>query len=166
MKINPKWIEQFNLAKSWIDKNPERSLLAVSVVGVLLVGFISYQPKDSESQVLETLDTMIPADQTMVTIEVINAESLEGLFGGFALVNIFTTKTALEQGGIKIGTNIKMVRATLNPGKFAVIVPKESAGVFMKYQGPFFVTIQNPNAIQDSQLIDKKSASRIKVVTN
>ena len=96
--------------------------------------------KNTEDQ---STDTFIPNGFVLVPIDLANGESLSPLIDNFATVDIF--QTGQGNGALKkqIGKKVKLIRAPLNPQKFAVLVPENSAHMFMQSDNPFFAVLLN-----------------------
>lgn len=93
-------------------------------------------------------DTFIPRHHVLIPIEVSNHESLNALVGAFALVDLFTLQKDSQEGrsirkGRKVASHVKLIRAPLNPQKFAVLVHERQSDPIVSHQDAFFVTVQN-----------------------
>lgn len=111
-------------------------------------------------------DTMIPKDHVLVPIEVINQESLNGLIGSFASVDLYTSQkigdeTKSVRRGRKIASHVKLIRAPLNPQKFAVLVHERQSEAIVSFQGEFFVIIQQRNSEAGTTIHPAKPSLRI-----
>lgn len=113
---------------------------------------------ESEEAALSA-DTFIPAGKVLVPIEIINAESLEGLIGNVGgVVDLFTTSPDGNRKNFKVGDRLKILKAPLNPRQFAVLIDEESSSQILQHQGPFFAVIQNPQ--QKSGTIKKQERAK------
>ena len=130
---------------AWAKKYPEKSLLILSVAAVIILGAVSGAQSPEQAPLLSTIDTQIPKGLTLVQIDIINIEAIDGMVGEYTLATLFTVKTANQKGGIVIGKQIRLVRSTVNPTKFGAVLPDEKLKNLMQYEGPFYVAIQNPN---------------------
>ena len=89
------------------------------------------------------MDTHIPVGFVLVPIEVINKESLYAILGSHGVVDLFLTGKK-GQKVYKIAHHVKMLRAPLDPSRFAVLVPEQEVTKILKHQQPFFAVVQNP----------------------
>lgn len=149
--------------KDWI-KDPSNKMtliLLMSLLVIILITSIFDRPHQIEEKLeLRSADTYIPAGYVLVPVEIQNIESIIGLIGDFAVVDLFTTSLGRKQS--KVGTKLKLLRAPLNPDLFAVLVPDEKVADLMNYEGPFWATIQNPNSNSKESISSKrKSKSKI-----
>jgi hypothetical protein len=62
--------------------------------------------------------------------------------GAFAIVDLYSPKSALEPKGKKLVSGVRLIRAPLNPEKLAALVPEEMTLALMDSQGPLFAAIQ------------------------
>ncbi len=112
-----------------------------------------------ESSEALSADTFIPPGKVLVPIEIINAESLEGLIGNVGgVVDLFTTSEDGSKRNFKVGDRLKILKAPLNPRQFAVLIDEDSSSQILQHQGPFFAVIQNPQ--QKSGTIKKQERNR------
>lgn len=116
-------------------------------------------------------DTLIPKNHVLVPIEVVNQESLNGLIGSFASVDLFAVQKASDETGSirkgrKIASHVKLIRAPLNPQKFAVLVHERQSEAIVSYQGEFFVILQQRGSevgtmVHPAKQVQKTSAPEI-----
>lgn len=130
-------------------------LISIVTVGVLAV-FVSllemqFQSREPIAKEQKTADTYIPAGHVLVPIEVQNARALDSILGAFGVVDLYLPKTPTHSKPRRIARQIKILRAPLNPQKFAVLAPERDSARLVQGETPFFVVVQNP----------QKSATRI-----
>src|SRR5690606_30390865 len=89
-----------------------------------------------------------PRGFSLVPIELENQEALNSLIGPRAVVNLYKNSPLGDQRGRLIGRNLRLLRAPLNPDKFAVLVPVEEVPLFMT-QAKYYATLQNRTQPQD-----------------
>jgi hypothetical protein len=77
------------------------------------------------------------------------------------VVDIYLATTERQKGGLKVGSRLKLLRAPLNPEKYAVLVRDSEGARLMQHAGPFIAVVQNPEA-QGSQL-SSSGPSRVKI---
>ena len=135
------------------------------IIGFFIIGTLAIIQNCSETKSEPTVttessdslsaDTFIPPGKVLVPIEIVNAESLEGLIGNVGgVVDLFTTSPDGSRKNFKIGDRLKILKAPLNPRQFAVLIDEESSSQILQHQGPFFAVIQNPQ--QKSGTIKKQ----------
>lgn len=103
---------------------------------------IENTPQKSSS---DSVDTVIPFGFVLVPVELINQEALTSIISDHAIIDLFSTASLGQKGGIRVGKKLKLIRAPLNPEKFAVLVTEEEAAALMSINGPFSAVIQNRN---------------------
>ncbi len=102
----------------------------------------------------ESADTYVPEGHVLVPIEVQNTEALDAILGAFGVVDLF-------QNSKLVARQVKILRAPLDPKKFAILVPSEQSANLVKADFPFFVTIHNPKRNRPQFLQSKKIKARI-----
>ncbi len=113
------------------------------------------QKEDSQSESWST-DTVIPKGYSLVPIEIENRESLANLMGPYGVVELFTSSRIQGRKGVRVASQIKMIRAPNNPNQYAVLVPAARASEILAFPGPFVVALQNPNTLAESQFKSPK----------
>ncbi|MGE3974479.1 MAG: hypothetical protein AB7F59_08140 [Bdellovibrionales bacterium] len=108
-----------------------------------------------------TADTYIPNGFVLVPIEIQNIEGLDSILGQFGVVDLFLPSVDGQGRGKLIARRLKILRAPLNPSHFAILAPENQAPEIVKYSGPFFVVIQNPNESGTRFVKEKVRSSRI-----
>ncbi len=137
----------------------------------LFLSRTSYQDDTKEPQKKDGIqaspDTFIPNGYVLIPIMVSNFESLNALVSGHAIVNLYAglhPQVAMQGVGMRrqiktVAERIKLIRSPLNPEKFAVLAPESQAEALIRYNGEFFVTIQNPS-IQEQVSVRKETRKR------
>jgi hypothetical protein len=119
---------------------------------ILAAGFIAWywdQTAPTETSPLraesfEAADTYIPSGFVLVPIEVANYEALDSILGKFGVVDLFVTSSEPGKRPLKVAEKIKILRAPLNPSRFAVLAPESESPRLVSHPGPFLVIVQNP----------------------
>jgi hypothetical protein len=126
------------------------------IAPILIAGFLAWHwdhtstPSGEDAlkrSDIEAADTFIPAGFVLVPIEVANYEALDSILGKFGVVDLFIPTSESGQRPQKIAERLKILRAPLNPSRFAVLVPEAESSQIVTHSGPFAVSIQNPNSV-------------------
>lgn len=132
-----KWINSFYTKHRWI--------VVAFVVSIFITGSALLKEQSvKKNEVQSPFDSLIPAGFVYVPIEVQNADSLDSVFGQNGIVDLYVpTKT---DGGKmqKIASRIPLIRAPLNPNKYAALVPETEVNRLVQQSGNYFVVVQNP----------------------
>lgn len=127
----------------------QNKILIISfVIFLILYVLLTYRQKplavkETVSK-LETADTYIPAGHVLVPIEIENVESVSGIIGSFALVDLYTRPTqTVDAEMLLVAQKIKLIRAPLNPNQYAVLVTEAQSTELLKINPRFWVTIHN-----------------------
>jgi hypothetical protein len=104
----------------------------------------SYQTANNSNSV----DTFIPKDHVLIPIEIENISALNALIDKFSLADLYKTSATdasdvSERGGELIVSNIKLLRAPLDPNEFAVLIHKSRAKWLMKIGFKYRVVLRN-----------------------
>lgn len=141
-------------------------LLISFVVFLALYVLLTYRQKPRETKELvgklETADTYIPAGHVLVPIEIENVESVSGIIGSFALVDLYTRPqqtTGSEM--IMVAQKIKLIRAPLNPNQYAVLVTEAQSTELLKINPRFWVTIHNQKVTNSTVKVIAKTQINI-----
>ena len=128
----------------------QNKILLVSFVVFLgLYILLTYRQKPSEpaketTTQVETADTYIPAGHVLVPIEIENVDSVSGIIGAFALVDLYTRPpNSASPEMLLVAQKIKLIRAPLNPNQYAVLVTDAESTELLKSHPRFWVTIHN-----------------------
>jgi len=159
-KVLEKWIQLY-----WSPRSDQMKVF-ICAMGFLFLSLIFYflERKDAPSvtkegsltppsENIESADTYIPKNHVLIPIEIANHESLAALLGAYGVVDLFAVH---ESGssfspGKKVASRVKMIRAPLNPQKFAVLTHETQAHQIVNHSGPFFVVIQNPEVSAEAE---------------
>jgi len=103
-------------------------------------------------------DTYIPYGFVLVPIEVQNLEVLDAILGQFGVVDLFIPPQAPGKNPQLIARQVRIIRAPLNPQKFAILSPESEASSLVRQSRPFIVVVQNPNQkeMKFSKILKKK----------
>lgn len=165
-------MELFEKIKSIYCKNiasPRNLKFGLFVATSILSVFLLWNRGETRAQssgkalAFEGVDSYIPRGYVLVPIEVQNREALESVFGEKGIVDLFTTNGAR---GRKLAKHVRMIRAPLNPTQFAVLVPEDQSADLVRYNGAFFVMLQNPNRKGTEVLSERIVPSRKILVEN
>lgn len=122
--------------------------LAIAFASVLL-SQCSKTPDKKEDVISEDipveLATYIPKGFSLVPLEIANYQTLDSIFGPFGVVDLYVQDATAKNYSRIVGKNIKLVRAPKNPSHFAALVPENEIHRLMRFGGPFFAIVQNPN---------------------
>lgn len=137
-----------------------------TAAGILaLIASCKSQPKPTNKPNADSVsvDTYIPAGYVLVPIELENYQALDSILGSFGTVDLFSQPVQSGARAEKIATQIKILRAPLNPSHFAVLVREDEAPAIVKHPGSFFAVIQNPakNGTRIEKDRTRKPTSRI-----
>lgn len=89
-------------------------------------------------------DTYVPDGYVLVPIQVENTEALEAILGSFGVVDLFLPPLNPKETAKLIASQVKILRAPLDPRKFAVLVPAHESSKLVRLNSSVFVTIHNP----------------------
>lgn len=143
-------LSQLTLGKIKIKDSKQALLfLLLFLIGIFLIFGL---PFTATSKVQEEAplspDTYIPRGYTLVPIELQNTESISSLIQDFAIVDLYAGSFTQKKAR-KIGSRLRLLRAPLNPDRFAVLVPDSQAGLILGADGPISASILNRT--QDGQ---------------
>ncbi len=141
------------LKRNLLDpKKPIWILVTLALMGVMLTIFQQkdIEPPKRSQEESASLDTFIPAGFVLVTLQLINSDSIESMIGSYCLVDLYPGSNEpdfqLEKMAKPIAKRLRLIRAPNNPSLFGVLVPEEDPVVIQKLAGPVFAVIQGPNA--------------------
>jgi hypothetical protein len=144
----------FRILELSSDKMQKLIFLFLIIVGLFIFVPDFFSQKDlSENQYPP--DTLVPAGFTLVPIDLQNAEAISSIIEGFAIVDLYTGSSGKKRADL-LGRNIKLIRAPLNPEKYAVLVPVENADIILGSPGPVYATLLNRNVSDDLKMNQKK----------
>jgi hypothetical protein len=93
----------------------------------------------------EVASTFIPAGYVLVPIEVANFESLDSILGKFGVVDLYLPSEDPKARPRKVAERVRILRAPLNPSRFAVLARENDSPRLVSHGGPFTVVVQNPD---------------------
>jgi len=127
-------------------------IIGVIIIGTQIFSESSVLPKISDvnghldSGEISGVDTVIPKGFVLVPIELANAEALQSMIHGKAVVDLYLPGKSHGSRGHPIGKHLKLIQAPLNPEKYAVLIHETDSPDLMNYEGPFVAVVQNPEA--------------------
>ncbi len=130
--------------------------------------FIHYTSTSTPSKQLLPMspDTHIPVGWVLVPIELANARSLDPLIGNFGVIDLYAPQSSGLGKAKKIASQIKIIRAPLNPQTFAVLVPETEAQNILAIQTPMTGAIQNPDSRNSDFRKEVKNGQAIQIEYN
>ncbi len=143
----------------------KKNVLYIFVISGIMSVIWEYSKRDieikKEIEEIPSADTYVPEGFVLVPIEVENADSLDAILGNYGVVDLF--HPSLEpRGKVQlIAKQVKILRAPLDPKKFAVLVPNEQSSALVKIDTPLFVTIHNPKRSQTRFIKTQKRITRV-----
>lgn len=136
--------------KTWLEKIrqwPWDLRLLIVFAGLsLLPLFVSFwaHEEPAKSPPLN-VDTHIPRGFVLVPIEIENYEAVDSILGRFAIVDLFKSSDAKVLNE-PVATNVRLLRAPLNPSHFAVLVPEKEAPRLVHQGGVYTVVVKRPDS--------------------
>lgn len=125
----------------------QNKILIISFAGLLgLWGILSVKnggtSDESAPEKNKTLyaDTLIPKGFVLIPIELANADAVSGLIDQFGVVDLYSGP---ENSSLLVASKVKILRAPLNPNKYAVMVSETFSHDLMKIKGPLSAVVQN-----------------------
>lgn len=104
-----------------------------------------------------SLDTFVPEGFVLVTLQLINAESIDSMVGPYSLVDLYAVQPVGESYATKshtprrpLASHLKLVRAPNNPSLFGVLVSENEPELIHSLAAPVFAVIQGPHAKPDN----------------
>lgn len=113
----------------------------------------------SQEKNVESLDTYIPENQSIVPIQVANYESLDQVIGQYGVVDLYTIPLSEKEKAKKIAHAVKLVRSHKSARHFNVLLPADQAYRIAGHSGEFNVTIRNPNLV-GTKIVKEKAKSK------
>ncbi|MFN7454948.1 MAG: hypothetical protein ACK5RO_09845 [Pseudobdellovibrionaceae bacterium] len=152
----------------FIERLKTQHLVAIFVLSSVLSAVLYFAKNKSTSESdaaveAEVTDasTFIPAGYVLVPIELSNQASLQSLIGAYAVVDLFIPGSAGQPRGRRVGKNLRLIRAPLNPDQFAVLVRDHEVAAIMESQLPLFAVIQNSHNQSESQVSGQGSTESV-----
>lgn len=149
--------------KSWLLEKPNQYLLLGLIALLALAILWPRQEQKTEVQQAVEADTVIPAGFVLVPIELLNFEALSALVGSYAIVDLFAPNTDPNQRPRKIGSDLRLLRAPLNPNQFAVLVPENESDLVVSQTTPLIAVIQNRSKNEQTKLLRTKSQKKSRI---
>lgn len=149
--------------KSWLLEKPNQYLLLGLIALLALAILWPRQEQKTEVQQAVEADTVIPAGFVLVPIELLNFEALSALVGSYAIVDLFAPNTDPNQRPRKIGSDLRLLRAPLNPNQFAVLVPENESDLVVSQATPLIAVIQNRSKNEQTKLLRTKSQKKSRI---
>ncbi len=149
--------------KAWLLRKPNQILLLGVVSLVVMAVLLPTKKSVNEPQPNFEADTIIPAGYVLVPIELLNFEALSSLVGGYAIVDLFAPNADPTKRPRKIGTNLRLLRAPLNPNQFAVLVPEDESELVVSQATPLIAVIQNRSKNQQTKIVRTKQLKRSRI---
>ncbi|MFN3698162.1 MAG: hypothetical protein ACK4VO_12055 [Pseudobdellovibrio sp.] len=112
--------------------------------------------------ITDSLDTFIPRGHVLVPIELENIETINGLIENFGVIDIYLGNK-LTNDSKKILNKVKIIRAPLNPNKFAILLNDDAAKYFMKYDGQFVGAVQNKTEASFNPIVEQEKKKKINI---
>lgn len=117
---------------------------------ILIAGFLAFYldvraqpaPAPTESEDVESAATYIPAGHVLVPIEVANYESLDSILGKHGVVDLYLPTSETRKRSLKVVERVRILRAPLNPGHFAVLVTEADSPRLVTTSEAFTVVVQ------------------------
>ena len=154
-------VQFISLLKSQIQNRTSQIFILLFVIlGLFIISDKKEEVKDAS---IETADTYIPKNHVLVPIELHNSEAISSMIGAYGIVDLFTVSENLGDKGKKVGRRLKILRAPLNPEKFAVLVHEnESAGI-VGHAGSFIAVIQNVKNKEKTEITQRQAPKQSRV---
>lgn len=128
------------------------------VIGLYLFGT---QPETkAESRPFESPDTFIPAGFVLIPLHLENSRAIEPMIGSHGVVDLFAVQA--EQAPRLLASQVRIVRAPLDPTQFAVLIEEEKSGVLIQNHYPVRAIIQNPEQSSTRVIEPVQAPNRIR----
>jgi len=119
-----------------------RISVALSVLAIAGLFFLSWKQEPELAPVDRVnASDFVPAGFSLITVDLQNRDSIDGLMGGFAIANLYTVPLDGKSKGVLVGRRLKLLRSPQNPGQFSVLVPEEQVPSLLP--GPLFAVLLN-----------------------
>ncbi|OQW49037.1 MAG: hypothetical protein A4S09_12760 [Proteobacteria bacterium SG_bin7] len=143
----------------------KKAILYLFIVSGIMSFIWEYSKRDveikKEIEESPSTDTYVPEGFVLVPIEVQNADSLDAILGSYGVVDLFHPSLEPKGQPQQIAKQVKILRAPLDPKKFAVLVPNDQSSALVKIDTPLFVTIHNPKHSRPQFIKTKNRISRV-----
>jgi len=146
----------YSIEKIKLALNTHKTFLFMFVLFVLVYAVTSLVNATNQKTDYTpvTPDTLIPRGHVLIPIELENIETITGLIENYGVIDIYLGQKLTETSQ-KILNKVKIIRAPLNPQKFAILLPENAAKVFMRYNGLFVGAVQNKTEASLDPLVSK-----------
>lgn len=95
------------------------------------------------------IDTFIPPGYVLVTLQLVNSDSINSMIGAYGLVDLYNATTDSNfipsKEASPIAVRLRLIRAPNNQNLFGVLVPEDHRAVIQHLAGPVFAVIQGPD---------------------
>lgn len=85
-------------------------------------------------------DTLIPKGFVLIPVDLANVEAVAGLIDQFGVVDLYSGP---ENNSVLVASRVKILRAPLNPNKYAVMIPETQSQDMMRIKGPLLAVVLN-----------------------
>ncbi|MBE8221477.1 MAG: hypothetical protein HAW60_01980 [Bdellovibrionales bacterium] len=86
------------------------------------------------------MNTFIPEGFVLIPIQLLNAESLNGLIGKWGWVSLYSS--LIEKNKKPIVSSIRIIRSPKNNNQFAVLSPENKSSLILEHTAPLVAVIQ------------------------
>ena len=113
--------------------------------GLVFLSFVSeiLPMLGRESPKVPSLDSLVPKDFVLLSIEISNGKDIVGIIGGYGVVDLYAHS---EQTGLpekQAAEAIKILPPETEEGRFIALIPAKEVSYLFKYSEPFYAVIQN-----------------------
>lgn len=119
----------------------------------------SQKTVDKEKRLLSA-DTFIPSGFVLVPIEISNHEALNSLIGSHGIVDLFLPPSRSFAKPRRVASHIKILRAPLDPQKFAVLAKESESERLVTQDSPLFAVVKNPKHESTVKVVEKRKMKR------
>jgi hypothetical protein len=162
--LTHKLITEFQV---WL-RSPQNKILSMAFFTMLGLLFIFSGQKDeadpaatnaNQVQNLASLDKLIPDGFVLLPIEITNKTALSALVGEYGVVDLMTVRTPINPHTKKVAQGVKILRSPQDPEQFSILLKAELVQKFLKYDGPYFALVANPNKNLATELATDSSTT-------
>ena len=145
-------------------EKPYWILGSILLMGMILL--INHNQKKSSTDALggssstTPIDTFVPSGHVLVTLQLINGDSIDSMMGNYGMVDLYSANSndfmrddddkypnsKKNLSASPIATHLRIIRAPNNQKLFGVLVPEESRTLIPLLSVPVFAVIQRPDA--------------------
>lgn len=144
------------------------------VTSLLLIGLAllitqnkDQTPRDTGTKEFEpSIDTFVPAGFVLVTLQLVNGESVDSMIGDYSQVDLYPVNQdptdPAQKKAQPLATHLRLIRSPNNPSLFGVLVPEDERSMIQQLAQPVFAVIQNPKSKKNiEQVPTHKGRTRI-----